>query len=105
MELFDENGFEVTNYDVASPPVINVTFNSTVYGNGTTDDAALDTVGSSNDGNAFTYNAAEGVWQYNLGTKQFSSAGTYQVTVASGDTNEYTINSGAQCARSFTRQE
>lgn len=105
LELFDEYGQAQTDYDISSPPVINVTFNSTVYGSATTDDATLDSVGSSNDGNQFSFNSAEQLWEYRLGTKQFSSAGTYQVTVTSGDTNEYTINNGTQCTQSFTRQE
>lgn len=105
LELKDEYGQAQTDYDISSPPVINVTFNSTVYGSATTDDATLDSVGSSNDGNQFSFNSAEQLWEYRLGTKQFSSAGTYQVTVTSGDTNEYTINNGTQCSQSFTRQE
>ncbi|MCS0397892.1 hypothetical protein ND972_13910 [Vibrio diabolicus] len=104
MELKDEYGYPMTDADISAPPVINVTFNSTVYGSGTTDDAALESVGSSNDGNQFSYNAAEGQWEYRLGTKQFSGTGTYQVSVTSGDLNEYTINNGGQCTNSFTRQ-
>uniref|UniRef100_UPI003D1077B3 PxKF domain-containing protein n=1 Tax=Vibrio sp. TaxID=678 RepID=UPI003D1077B3 len=105
MELTDEYGYPMTDADISAPPVINVTFNSTVYGNGTTDDAALESVGSSNDGNQFSYNTDAGQWEYRVGTKQFSSSGTYHVTVTSGDSNEYTINSGVQCSQSFTRQE
>ncbi len=105
MELKDEYGYPMTDADISAPPVINVTFNSTVYGNGTTDDAALESVGSSNDGNQFSYSADTGQWKYRLGTKQFNSSGTYHVTVTSGDSNEYTINSGVHCSQSFTRQE
>ncbi len=105
MELTDEYSYPMTDADISAPPVINITFNSTVYGNGTTDDAALESVGASNDGNQFSYNAAEGQWEYRLGTKQFNSAGTYQVTVASGDTSEYTISNGVLCSQSFIRQE
>ncbi len=101
--LKDESGTYLTDNEIDSSPVINVTFNSTVYGNGTTDDAALESVGSSNDGNQFTYNELEQRWEYRLGTKQFSGAGTYLVTVASGDNSEYTVDSGAQCANSFIR--
>ncbi|MEK0274926.1 CARDB domain-containing protein [Vibrio vulnificus] len=105
MELTNEYSYPMTDADISAPPVINITFNSTVYGNGITDDAALESVGASNEGNQFSYNAAEGQWEYRLGTKQFSSAGTYQVTVASGDTGEYTISNGALCSQSFIRQE
>lgn len=104
MELFDKYGQSMGSDDVAAPPVINVTFNNTVTGDGTTDDAALESVGHSNDGNQFTFNEAEQLWQYNLGTKQFSSAGTYTVTVTSGDADEYTVNKGNNCAQSFTRR-
>lgn len=104
LELKDEYGVAMTDSDISAPPVINLTFNSTVYGDANTNDAALESVGSSNSGNQFTFNSAEQLWEYRLGTKQFQSAGTYQVTVASGDGTEYTINAGNQCAQSFTRQ-
>ncbi len=102
--LTDGNGYPMTDADLSAPPVINVAFNGTVYGDGSTDDAALESVGSSNDGNAFAFNSDSGLWEYRLSSKQFSQSGTYAVSVASGDTGEYTINTDGQCAQSFIRQ-
>lgn len=105
LALWDDTAL-ITDYDLSAPPVINVIFEGTTYGDGTTDDAALESVGSANDGNEFTYNAAEQVWQYNLSTKQFSSPGTYTVTVRSGDENEYKIDTedDTVCTQTFTRK-
>lgn len=104
LELFDEYGQSISDQDVSAAPVINVTFNSMVYGDGATDDAALESLGQSSDGNQLSFNEAEQLWQYNLGTKQFSGAGTYTVTVTSGDASEYTVNKGNNCSQSFTRR-
>ena len=105
LTLWDDD-ILVTDYDLSVPPVINVIFEGATYGDGLTDDAALESVGSANDGNEFTYNAAEQVWQYNLSTKQFSSPGTYTVTVRSGDEREYKIDTEGDtvCTQTFTRK-
>lgn len=105
LSLTDSGGLGVTDLDVTAPPVVNVEFNGVVFGNGDTDDAALESVGKSNEGNAFAYNNDNQRWEYRLGTKQFSEAGTYLVTVKSGDAAEYTIDApGGQCTQTFTRQ-
>lgn len=103
MELIDELWQAVLGGDLVAPPVINVMFDGQTYGDGSTDDVALESVGSANDGNEFTFNDAEQIWQYNLGTKQFSGSGTYIVTVKSGDQNEYTIS--PTCTQVFTRKD
>lgn len=101
MKLFDENSVEIVDADVTSPPVVNVTFDGFIYGDGNTDDGVLESVGSSNEGNVFAYNEDSGYWEYRVGTKQFPAAGTYTVDVRSGNEEEYTIN--PSCSQTFTR--
>ena len=43
--LTDESGYVVTDMDITAPPVINVTFGGTVYGEAPTDDSDLLPVG------------------------------------------------------------
>ncbi len=65
----------------------------------------MESVGKSNDGNAFSYNPDTQQWEHRIGTKQFSESGTYIVNVRSGDETEYTINAtGGNCTNTFTRQ-
>lgn len=100
MRLRDENGLNITDAHVTSPPVINVTFGGIVYG-GDADDSVLEPVGNSNDGNQFGYNPSSEAWEYRLGTWQFDSAGTYVVDARSGNLDEYTIDPG--CTGMFVR--
>ena len=48
-----------------------------------TDDALP--AGFGTDGNEFEYNLGVQVWQYNLKTKDYTAAGTYTITIVSGD--------------------
>lgn len=105
IQLTDANGYNVSDVDINTAPVINVLFNGFVYGDSTTDDAALESVGSSNDGNQFSYNNDIESWEFRLSTKQFSGPGTYSVSVRSGDSGEYTVSAtGGQCVQTFARQ-
>lgn len=101
MVLTDAEGFTVTDFDIAAPPIINVLFNSTVFGDADTDDAELLPLGSANEDNLFRFDS--GQWIYNLGTKQFTAAGTYTVMVASGDGSEYAIAMNGSCTQTFVR--
>lgn len=104
IELNDADGYIVTDLDIVAPPVINVLFNGTVFGDVPPDDATLLPLGSANEDNAFRFDPESGQWIYNLGTKQFGAPGTYTVSVASGDTSEYTIDApGGACAQTFER--
>lgn len=104
INLTDVDGFEVTDLDIVASPVINVEFNGVVYGDAA-DDVGLEPVGGANAGNSFTYNYDTIAWEYRLGTRQFSEAGTYTVTVKSGDETEYSIEApSGQCEQTFTRQ-
>jgi hypothetical protein len=102
-KLLDENGFEVTDMDIATDkrPVIQVTFESAASGSGIVDDSALLNPGHADDGNQFTYDLYEQNWQYFLGTKGLAE-GTYTITMKSADTSEYTINE-ASCSIQFQK--
>ena len=61
-------------------------------------------LGSANDDKIFRFDIDARQWIYNLGTKQFTAAGTYIVMVASGDTSEYIINGpDGACTQTFER--
>jgi hypothetical protein len=89
-QLFDSEGFSVTDADIAAPPVIQVLFDS---GTGiesvdVTDDALPSGVGT--EGNQFVY-TEDYMWQFNLKIKNYTASGTYTVTMEPGD-ESYTID-------------
>jgi len=87
--LVDENGAPVTNADVSAPPVIQVFFDSgTALAVDVTDQAL--SAGQGTDGNQFEF--SDGKWRFNLQTKKYTAAGTYTITMVSGDDSEYTID-------------
>ena len=55
------------------------------------------------EGNEFEYNLVDQVWQYNLKTKDYTAAGTYTITIVSGDDSEYIID--PTCEALFEREE
>lgn len=89
-QLLDSDSILVTDSDIVSPPVIQVLFDS-----GT--EPAMDvtgyvlSAGQGTDGNQFVF-TDDLKWQFNLKTKNYSAAGTYTVTMESGDESEYTIS-------------
>ena len=90
-ELVDADNFILTDADIVSSPVIQVSYSSSPgYAVDVTDDAYAAGLGT--DGNAFEYNVAEQVWQFNLKTKNYTSPGTYTITMQSGDETEYLID-------------
>jgi hypothetical protein len=104
MVLVDADGYTVTDADIAAPPVINVYFEGHVFGETPPDTDDLLPLGSANDDNIFRFDIVARQWIYNLGTKQFTAAGTYTVMVDSGDTSEYTINGpDGACLQTFER--
>ena len=101
MQLFSD-GTPITDTNIAgAAPVVNVTYSA---GTGPAADVTnqLDPVGQSSVGNEFSYNPAAEHWIINLGTKPFTAAGTYTVTVAPGDTS-YTLS--PTCTGQFVRSE
>jgi DNA-binding beta-propeller fold protein YncE len=102
-QLFDGDGLEVTDLEITAPPVLQVTFLSAGGGDAqdVTDDALP--AGFGTEGNEFEYNLANGVWQFNLKTKNYSAAGTYTITMVSGDESEYLID--PTCEAVFEKDE
>jgi len=101
--LFDVDGYEMTDLELTVPPVLQVMFQSDP--GGTPVDVTGDALpaGHGTDGNEFEYNLADQLWQYNLKTKDYSAAGTYTITMVSGDDAEYVIE--PTCEATFKRQE
>ena len=92
--LWDADDFAVTDGDLETPPVIQVSF--TAVGSGETIDVTDDALpaGQGSDGNQFVY--SDDAWQYNLRTKNYSASGLYTVDIISGDPSEYVINPSCQ---------
>lgn len=98
MALVDADGNLITDSDISSPPVVNVSYTP---GTGADDSNNPDLVppGLADDGNEFRFDYP--YWLINLATKQFSSEGTYVVTAVAGD-ESYTIDA-ASCSGTFVR--
>lgn len=101
MRLYDYAGNELTDTDFAYPPVANVSF--TAGNNGTVAESEAALTVQSDDSNAFRYDPSAGQWILNLAARQYSSAGTYTVSVASGDP-DFAISSLGSCSQDFVRQ-
>jgi hypothetical protein len=102
-QLFDADGFEMTDLDLVVAPVLQVMFQASDGGNpvDVTGDALP--AGHGTEGNEFEYNLPDQVWQFNLKTKNYSAAGTYTITIVSGDDSEYIID--PTCEATFERAE
>jgi hypothetical protein len=97
-ELLDGDGYLVTDADITMPPVIQVMFDPGTGGDAEdVTDYAL-SAGQGTDGNQFEF--SDGKWQFNLKTKNYSAAGTYTITMVSGDKCEYVIGSPS-CTATF----
>jgi hypothetical protein len=95
-QLFDQSGTAFTDTQLGSaPPVINVSYDAGT-GSQPTDVTALAVpAGLGTPGNQFVF--ADGVWQFNLKTTNYTAPGTYRVTILPGDS--YTIEPA--CSGSF----
>lgn len=89
-EVFDADGFALTDVDLATPPVVQVWFDSGDGGDAVdvTDDVL--SVGQGDEGNQFVFTEGDR-WQFNLSTKNYTSPGAYTVLMQSGDDSEYVI--------------
>ena len=100
LQLFDVDGFLVTDADLAALPVVNVSFTPS---NG---DPSIDVtdvllpVGQANDDNVFRFDSDEDKFIYNLSSKPYKASGDYTVTAVAGDSS-YEIEG---CSQTFTRQ-
>jgi hypothetical protein len=85
--LFDEEGNLVTDMDIVAAPVVQV-----LYGSGSVGEA-IDVTGSAlpagqgTDGNQFEF-TDDLKWQFNLKTQNYTAAGTYTISIVSGDNTE-----------------
>lgn len=89
--LFDPYGNPVTAADLAVPPEIHVRFIPGQPGAPENVTGNAVPVGAGTDAGQFVF-TTDGNWQYNLSTGNYSQAGTYIVSIRSGDHNEYVIN-------------
>lgn len=79
----------ITNMDIIAPPVIQVSYDSGA-GDATDVTSYALPVGQGTEGNQFEFDGTW--WHFNMGTKGYTSPGTYTVSMASGDLTEYVIN-------------
>ena len=100
MNLFDQDGFEQTDMELLAAPVVTVMF--TADGAEEAEDVTGDvlSVKKASSGNQFVY-TDDGLWQFNLSSRNYTAKGTYLVTVVSGDEAEYLID--PSCVTSFVR--
>jgi hypothetical protein len=89
-QLVDAVGNPMTDSDVLSPPTIGVRVRSDVGGDPDPLDEDLPETAAT-EGDEFEYNPATGLWVYHLRSSDYPAAGTYTVTMKSGDTGEYVI--------------
>lgn len=99
--LLDSDGFPMTDLDISAPPVVDVSFSPVV--GGVTEDLTeqLVPLGQANTDNIFRFDPGTQSWVYNLGTTPYDAAGTYVVTMKSGDSTSYVID--PDCSGQFER--
>ena len=87
----------MTDVDIITLPVLQVLYNSETGGDliDVTDDAL--SAGEGTEGNQFVF-TDEGKWQFNLKTKTYTAAGTYNITISTGDDSEYVIDPTCQAS-------
>jgi hypothetical protein len=97
IKLYDENFYEITDFEISTPPLIEVNY----IGLDQTESLVEDLlhVGRGNDEDELVYTGKG--WQFNLQTKNFRAPGTYEIYVVSGNPGEYTIDS---CIAEFVIQ-
>lgn len=100
VKLFDARSTELTDLDIATPPVVHVLYDA---GNGDLLDVTQEAMstGQGQDSNHFFY--SETHWKFNLKTGSYSSPGTYTVSMRSGDVSEYMIYPYSTCMMQFVR--
>lgn len=99
-KLFDASSQEVTGPDVISPPVVQVWFSPNAGGDAELVTGDVLSIGHADEGNQFVY-GSEGKWRFNLSTKGFSSPGTYEISMSTGDDTEYMLDRYDTCMTQF----
>ena len=79
----------LSDFDILALPVLQVLFDPS--GDGDAIDVTNEAfpAGQGTDGNQFVF--SDGLWRFNLKTKNYSAAGTYTTTMVSGDETEYLV--------------
>jgi hypothetical protein len=84
-----EDGSLVTDLDLTALPAIQVLYTAVGEDANDVTEFALP-AGMGTEGNEFVYNG-DGEWQFNLKTSNYTAAGSYEITILSGDDSEYVI--------------
>ncbi|MFA6147724.1 MAG: hypothetical protein WC899_05900 [bacterium] len=88
-QLIDQYGDMIIDTDIASPPVIQVTGMDSGGSNADLTHQEL-FAGKGTGKKQFVF-TADGKWQFNLKTKNYSKPGTYTISILSGNSSEYVI--------------
>jgi hypothetical protein len=100
-ELFDADGFALTDSDFTALPVVQVLFDSGQGGDPVDVTDEVLSAGHGDEGNQFVF-TEDGRWQFNLLTKNYSAPGTYIVSMDTGDDFEYVFD--PSCLTEFVVQ-
>jgi hypothetical protein len=86
-EIFDADGFAVTDGDLAVPPVVQIWYE---FGTPNEDFIEVEALpaGQGDEGNQFVFTDDE-KWQFNLKTANYTASGTYTIFMETGDDSEY----------------
>jgi hypothetical protein len=89
VQLIDQYGALIIDTDVASPPVLQVTGKDSGGSNADLTNQGL-FAGQGTETKQFVF-SYDGKWQFNLMTKNYSTLGTYTISILTGDSSEYAI--------------
>ena len=88
-DLLDAAGLVLTDTLLSPPPVIQVVYESGIGGTPVDVTSEALVAGQGMDGNQFEYSGSK--WQFNLKVKNYTAAGTYTVTMSSGNEALYRV--------------
>lgn len=101
-QIFDSAHNIVTSSNIlGNAPIVNVSYLPTNNLNQIDVTSELLSPGSASSGNVFQYDPVNQTWSFNLSSKPYSAAGTYTVSMLSGDVTKYDFN--ASCQQAFVR--
>jgi hypothetical protein len=100
MRLYDDDGWPLGPLVLDAAPVVNVRFTAASGGEAEDLTDQLASILKADSGNNFRWDEASESWVFNLGTKPYTSLGTYVVSAAAGDAS-YQLS--PTCSGSFTR--
>jgi len=101
--LLDIDGNIVTGEELASAPVVQVTFTSDEPGSvpELVEDEDLVSIHDADAGNLFVYMPLSQEWQFNLSARPLEAPGKYEISMVSGNSTEYIIQT--ECTSTFYR--